>query len=99
MVQWGTQACALQGYAWDRIFTTYYYPVVFGSMSSHQYVFYRGGNGRMYEAFYDSSGWHGGLDMCGSYNWGCTPSTGPGAAVNPSNDYQYVFYRGSDGDI
>jgi hypothetical protein len=65
-----------------------------------QYVFYRGGNGRIYEAYYHvGDGWHGGLDMCGTYGWGCTPSTGPGAAVNPATNAQYVFYRGSDANI
>jgi hypothetical protein len=68
-------------------------------VGGNQYVLFPGTNGRIYEAFYDSDGWHHGLDMC-VLGLGCSSISSPlSVAVNPSNDDQYVIFVGSDGDI
>ncbi|MBO0864177.1 MAG: hypothetical protein J2P16_03795 [Mycobacterium sp.] len=64
-----------------------------------QYVVYSGADGHNYEAFRRSGAWHGALDMCASYSWGCTPSSAASVAVNPATDEQYVFWRSARGDI
>jgi hypothetical protein len=47
----------------------------------------------MYTAVYDANGWHGGFDLCNRYGWGCSSTSPIRVAVNPSNDYRYVFLR------
>lgn len=48
--------------------------------ADNQYAFYVGGNHHVYEAVYDSTGWHGGSDMC-SHGWGCDSVSPPAVAV------------------
>jgi hypothetical protein len=67
--------------------------------ADNQYVFFRGGNNHVYEAFHDANGWHGGYDLCTKYHWGCASTSAPSVAVNPTNNDQYVFFLGSNGDI
>jgi peptidoglycan hydrolase-like amidase len=66
--------------------------------NNNQYVFWRGSNGDMYQAYYNGS-WNGPQDMCTNYSWGCSGiESAPGVAVaNDGNEY--VFWRGSGGDV
>ena len=64
-----------------------------------QYVFFRGGNGDIYEDDYNyAAGTWGGKDMCTAHSWGCNVASGPGVAVADDNS-QYVFFEGGNGDI
>jgi hypothetical protein len=40
-----------------------------------QYVFFRGGNNHVYQAFHNSNDWHGPINMCTSHHWGCGVSS------------------------
>ncbi len=75
-------------------------PAVGATYASHQYVFWQGTNGHLYEAWYYSS-WSGPRDLTASNGWGRSPAlaAAPGVAINPSNDHQYVFWRGGDGHL
>jgi hypothetical protein len=61
-----------------------------------QYVFWRGPDGDIWEAFHYTS-WNS-VDMTSAHGWGQATSA-PAVAVNPINDDQYVFWRGTDGSI
>lgn len=66
--------------------------------TDNQCAFYVGGNNHVYEAVYDSSGWHGGYDLCG-HGLGCDATSPPSVAVNRSNHDLYAFFVGRNGDI
>lgn len=67
------------------------------SSNDHQYVFWRGENGDVYEAYYTGS-WHGPTDMHSKYGWGGNIASAPSVAV-ASDGTEYVFWRGTQGDI
>ena len=60
-------------------------------VSGRQYVFWRGVNGRVYEAWY-TTGWHGPANM----GWGS--QSAPSVAVTNAA-HQYVYWQGSDNHI
>jgi O-glycosyl hydrolase len=65
-----------------------------------QYVFWRATNGHIDEAWYQA-GWHGPTDLTSVHHWGTSGTTAAaiGAAVNPINRHQYLFWRAHDGRI
>jgi len=65
-----------------------------------QYVFWLGTDNDLHSAHADPSGhWGSAVNMCDVYAVGCDTASAPAVAVNPSTDAQYVFWRGSDGDL
>ena len=65
--------------------------IAVNASSGHQYLFWRGTNGLIYEAWYTNA-WHGPVTM------GWTSASAPAVAVTLSSK-QYVFWQGTDGDI
>jgi hypothetical protein len=63
----------------------------------YQYVFWRGANGDLYEAYWSGS-WHGPQDMYANYGFGSDIASAPAVAVSDDNN-AYVFWRGTNGDI
>jgi glucosylceramidase len=59
--------------------------------NDRQYVFWRGGYGRIYEAWY-TTGWHGPV------NKGWTSPSAPSVAVT-TNSHQYAFWQGINSHI
>jgi len=65
-----------------------------------QYVFWLGTDNDLHSAHADPSGhWSSAVNMCEVYTVGCDIASAPAVAVNPSTDAQYVFWRGTDGDL
>lgn len=62
-----------------------------GPSNDHQCVFWRGGDGRIREAWY-TSGWHGPRTM------GWSSASAPAVAIT-SSGHQYVFWQGPDGGV
>jgi glucosylceramidase len=75
-------------------------PSAAATEAGHQYVFWQSTTGDLEEASY-IQGWHGPQDLTRIYRWGARgrPASAPSATVNPSNDRQYVFWRGPDDEI
>jgi hypothetical protein len=63
----------------------------------YQYVFWRGANGDLYEAYWTGS-WHGPQDMYANYGFGTNIASAPAVAVSGDNN-AYVFWRGTNSDI
>jgi hypothetical protein len=62
--------------------------------NSNQWVFWRGDDGNIWEAWYVSGqGWNGPVDQ------GWPTASAPSVAVNPTNQWQYVFWQGNDGNL
>jgi glucosylceramidase len=66
--------------------------------SSHQFLFWQGKDGHIHEAWY-AGHWHGPTDLTATRHWGRAgkATAAPGAAVNPRNGHQYVFWRDHSG--
>jgi hypothetical protein len=74
-------------------------PSVAVSSDGNEYMFWAGTNGDIYEAYFTaSSGTWNTQDMTSAQSWGSTTSA-VSVGVNPSNDQQYVFWRGTNGDL
>jgi mRNA-degrading endonuclease HigB of HigAB toxin-antitoxin module len=111
MSQWGTEACSRAGDGWQQIFSAYFFPgVTFPAVdyaapvvganpsNDQQYVFWRGSNGDLYEAYYKSGSWNGPQDMDAVFGFGNNIASAPSAAVSADGN-EYVFWRGTNGDI
>jgi glucosylceramidase len=59
--------------------------------NDHRYVFWRGADGQIHEAWNDGA-WHGPINL------GWQSASGPTAAASQSG-HEYVLWRGKDGDI
>jgi hypothetical protein len=66
--------------------------------NNHQFVFWRGASGHILEAWYQGRSWHGPRDMTNALDWPST-NAAPAVAINPVNNHQFVFWRGTDGAI
>lgn len=65
--------------------------VAVNPVNEHQYIFWRGADKQIHEAWNDGA-WHGPIDL--GFHSGSAPSA---AASNAGNEY--LFWRGTDGDI
>ena len=83
--------------AWGSVASV---PAAAVTTAGHQYVFWQGPDGHLREAWY-YGGWSGPRDLTSANHWSAasTLASAPGAAVNPANDHQYVFWRGGDGRV
>jgi hypothetical protein len=111
MSQWGSQACAQDGDDFQTILGVYYHPgyslanyasrgpgAAVDPSNDHQYVFWAGQDGDLWEAYYNGSSWSDqdlGIGPLGSE---------PAVAVSPDqssggNSWQYVFWKGTDGNL
>ncbi|MHB8719145.1 MAG: PLL family lectin [Candidatus Dormibacteria bacterium] len=65
---------------------------------SQQLVFWRGGNGHLYEAWYQN-GWNGPVDVTSSYLPGAQLASVPSVTVTPDGSQQLVFWQGGGGHL
>jgi hypothetical protein len=115
MSQWGTQNCAAAGDDFQTILAKYYgYDLAVGGTrdasvavdkNGNIFAFWESTSGNLEEAFYDASNqsWNGpssvmvnGTAISGL---GSSPSVAVGPQSSGGYGYQYVFWRGSDGDL
>lgn len=75
-------------------------PTVSVTRTGHQYAFWSAANGDIEEAWYQRT-WHGPRDLTQAYGWGEFGQTTarPGAAVNPVDGSQYLFWPAADGRV
>jgi hypothetical protein len=112
MSQWGTQACAQAGDTWQQILSTYYgldlsvygsrTPAVATDKFGNVFAFWENQNAELEEAYYSaaSNSWNGPIEVDG----GIGPlASSPAVATGPQSSggyaYQYVFWRGANGDL
>jgi hypothetical protein len=63
---------------------------------SQQLVYWQGGAGHLYEAWYAGGSWHGPLDLTGSLFGGAgVLASAPTAVVTPDGSSQLVFWQGA----
>jgi Stage II sporulation protein len=92
MSQWGTQACADDGYGWQQIFTTYYFPdVAFLAGTGPLEVAFQASTGDLY--MYDPA-----TNASQSVNLGMAEYTSPAIVDLPGGGFEVAF-QANTGDL
>ncbi len=91
MSQIGSDACAYDGYSWQRILSAYYYPgYALTKQQAKTFVFWKGRNGALYEASGPADGRLRGPAWLDMKPLGSAP-----AAVVDSHGATYVYWQGA----
>jgi hypothetical protein len=112
MSQWGTQACARAGDTWPQILATYYglslstygsrSPAVATDKFGNIFTFWENQNADLEEAYYSATSgtWNGPVQVNGGMGpLDSTPAVATGPQSSGGYAYQYVFWRGTNGDL
>jgi hypothetical protein len=112
MSQWGSQACAQDGDSWQQILSTYYglnlsvygsrTPAVATDKFGNIFAFWENQNADLEEADYSAASdtWNGPVEVNGGMGpLGSSPAVATGPQSSGGYAYQYVFWRGDDGDL